>query len=388
MTRLKVVHVVTQLELGGAQQNTLHTVRRLNRAEFEPFLLCGPGGILDAEAGRESVPVTFVSALQRAVHPFKDPAAFFQLRRAFRSLRPDIVHTHSSKAGILGRWAAWSAGVPVVLHTFHGFGFTPGQSAPVRAAYVAAERWTARISTALVAVSRANRDEALARGIGRPDQFHLIRSGVPLGPYRSLAPRREPPAGIDLRPEEKLVLTIGPFKPQKNLKDFVRAAAAVLQRRSDVKFLVVGDGEGRLRLEEDLRRRGVADRVILAGWRRDVPALLARTDVFCMTSLWEGLPRSLVEAMAAGRPCVVNAVDGCRDLIEDGVNGFLIPPRHPLSTAERLLQILSDDELSDRLGRRARETVGDEFDIDGMVRAQEDLYRVLWAARPGPASPQ
>lgn len=387
MPRIKVAHIVTKLEWGGAQQNTLHTVRTLNRDFFDAHLICGPGGILDGEAGRDDVPVEFVSALQRAVHPVKDAAAFFQLRRLLRRLRPDIVHTHSSKAGILGRWAASAAGVPVVVHTFHGFGFHPAQPAPVRAAYVAVERWTARLSTALIAVSRANRDEALARGIGRPDQYHLIRSGVPLAPYRSLASRRDAPPGIVLGAEEKLVTTIGPFKPQKNLKDFLRAAAAVLQRRRDVKFLVIGDGDGRVRLEEEIRRRGLADHVVLAGWRRDVPALLARTDAFCMTSLWEGLPRSLVEAMAAGRPCVVNAVDGCRDLIDDGVNGFLVPPRHPLTTAERLLQILADDDLAFLLGRRARETIGDEFDIDGMVRAQERLYSALWSALTPKTSP-
>jgi glycosyltransferase involved in cell wall biosynthesis len=184
-------------------------------------------------------------------------------------------------------------------------------------------------------------------------------------------------AGLSLRPEDQLVTTIGPFKPQKHLRDFVRVAAAVTQRRDDVHFLVVGDGVGRALLEEEIRRRGVAGRVHLPGWRRDIPDILARTDVFCMTSLWEGLPRSLVEAMAAGLPSVVNAVDGCTDLIQDGINGFLIPPRHPLTTADRVLRLLADRAFAQGMGARARASIDDTFDIDGMVRAQEQLYLAL-----------
>lgn len=381
MTQIKVAHVVTLLELGGAQQNTLHTVRHLDRRTFAPVLVCGRGGRLDVEATGVAAPLYFISGLRRPIHPFTDLLAVYQLWRLFRKLSPDIVHTHSSKAGIVGRWAAWLARVPLRIHTFHGFGFHPGQNVFLRAALVAVERWSARISTALIVVSRANREEALARGIGRPDQFHLIRSGVSLSTYRSIVPHRQAVAGLSLRPEDRLVTTIGPFKPQKHLRDFVRVAAAVGQYRKDVHFLVVGDGDGRALLEKEIRRRGVEHRVHLPGWRRDIPEILARTDVFCMTSLWEGLPRSLVEAMAAGLPCVVNAVDGCRDLIRDGENGFLIPPRHPLTTADRILRLLNDPSLAQTLGARARDTIGEEFDIDGMVRAQEELYRNLFANR-------
>lgn len=377
MRRIKVVHIITRLEFGGAQQNTLFTVENLDPARFEVVLFIGRGGVLDSTLPGKVYRRERVIGLVRSVRPWADLCALGHLWLLLRRERPDIVHTHSSKAGILGRLAAAWAGVPVVVHTFHGFGFHSEQPFWVRTFFVALERWMARLSTALIAVSHANRVEALSRGIGRTGQFRLIRSGVDLSLYTTLARRRESPAGLGVLPHEKLIVTIGPFKPQKNLHDFLRAAEIVADRAPEARFLIVGDGAGRSALETRIASTGLTGRVVLAGWRRDIPAIMARADVFCMTSLWEGLPRALVEAMAAGLPCVVNAVDGCRDLVQDGVNGFLTPPKHPMATADRLLRILTDSEMAQRLGARARASIGDEFSIHTMVRQQEALYSAL-----------
>lgn len=377
MRRIKVAHIITRLEFGGAQQNTLHTVENLAPERFEVLLLVGRGGALDATPEGKAYRCVRVAGLVRAVRPWADLCALVHLWLLLRRERPDIVHTHSSKAGILGRLAAAWAGVPVVVHTFHGFGFHTEQPFWARAFYVALERWMARLSTVLVAVSQANRAEALSRGIGRPGQYRLIRSGVDLSLYTTLARRRESPAGLGVLPHEKLIVTIGPFKPQKNLRDFLRAAEIVAARAPEARFLIVGDGAGRAALESRIASTGLTGRVVLAGWRRDIPAIMARADMFCMTSLWEGLPRALVEAMAAGLPCVVNAVDGCRDLVQDGVNGFLTPPKHPMATADRLLRLLTDPEMAQRVGARARTSIGDEFSIRTMVRQQETLYASL-----------
>ncbi len=377
MRRIKVVHIITRLELGGAQQNTLHTVENIDPARFEGVLLAGGGGVLSTTPHGKAYRFVRVPGLVRSLRPWDDLRALVHLWVLLRREKPDIVHTHSSKAGVLGRLAAFAARVPVVVHTFHGFGFHPEQPAWVRGFYVALERGMARLSTVLIAVSRANRDEALALGIGRAGQYRLIRSGVDLAVYTALARRRESPAGLGVLPHEKLIVTIGPFKPQKNLHDFLRAAAIVAGRAPEARFLIVGDGAGRARLEARVESAELTGRVILAGWRRDIPAILARADIFCMTSLWEGLPRALVESMAAGLPCVVNAVDGCRDLIQDGVNGFLTPPKHPMATADRLLRLLTDPGMAARVGARARASVGDEFNIHTMVRQQEALYAWL-----------
>lgn len=379
--RIKVFHVITLLELGGAQRNTLHTVRNLDRTRFDPALVCGKGAVLDVEAAELRAPVHFVPALVRPVRPWKDAAALAGMVNIFRREKPDVVHTHSSKAGILGREAARLAGVPVIVQTFHGFGFTPGQSAPARAFYVALERRAAAFTTALIAVSEANRDLALSLGIGRLGQYHLIRSGVKLSDYLSLSRSRAPLPGVSLSPEHRLVATFGPFKPQKNLADFLEAAALVRRQCPEARFLMAGDGEGRAALEAERRRRGLEDAVFMPGWRKDVREILARADVFALTSRWEGLPRSLVEAMAAGVPPVVNDVDGCRDVVRDGANGFLVPPGRPDLTAERIVRLLKAPAKAEEMGRRARAAIGEEFDIDGMVRRQESLYEGLCAAR-------
>lgn len=388
MQRVKVIHVITQLELGGAQQNTLYTAEHLDRGAFEVVLLAGRGGVLARVPAGKPYRFIPVRGLGRPIRPWADALAMVNLYLIFRREKPDIVHTHSSKAGILGRCAAALAQVPVVIHTFHGFGFHSEQSRAVRGFFVWLERWMASLSTVLIAVSAANREEALARGIGRPSQFRLIRSGVDLSVYKSLAPRRESPAGLGLLPHDKVIATVGPFKPQKNLHDFLRAAKVVADRCAEARFLLVGDGRGREKIEREIQERGLAGKVVLAGWRRDIPVIFSRADLFCLTSLWEGLPRALVEAMASGRACVVNAVDGCKDLIQDGVNGFLTPPKHPMATADRLLRLLADPALAARMGARARASIGPEFDINEMVRRQEQLYTSLVSNTPFPKPPR
>jgi glycosyltransferase involved in cell wall biosynthesis len=382
--RLKVAHIITLLELGGAQQNTLYTVQHLDRAKFEPVLLCGRGAILDEETSRLDCRVRFLRTLVRPVNPLLDFLAFFELFLVLRQERPYIVHTHSSKAGILGRWAARWAGVPVIVHTFHGFGFTPTQKKWIRRLYVFLERNAARVSRVLIAVSKSNLEEAVGLGIGRRDQFRLIRSGVPLRLYTAIGHRLNSPAeDLTLSPEQKLVVTIGPFKPQKNLLDFVRAAAKIHAEYASARFLIVGDGALRGEIEAEIRRHGLEKVFFLPGWRRDIPNIFMRADVFVMTSLWEGLPRALVEAMAAGLPCVANAVDGVKDVLTDGQTGYLVPPHRPDITADRVLHLLRRPDEAMRMGQTARQSIGIEFDIDEMVRRQEELYDELAAAAAG-----
>ncbi|MBK8574139.1 MAG: glycosyltransferase family 4 protein [Elusimicrobia bacterium] len=378
--KIKIVHVVTLLELGGAQQTALTLLRNLPSDRFDPMLFCGREGFGLKRRYRAKFRVRFVPGLVRQIRPWWDLLALACLYRFLSKERPDIVHTHSSKAGVLGRIASVLAGVPVVVHTVHGFGFTPAQYSWVRWIFVFLERFLARRTAALVFVSKANRTEALARGIGSPSQMHLIRAAVELKDYFFLTRSRETPPGLPLQPTDRVVTTIGPFKPQKNLLDFIRAASLVSPRHPDVRFLVVGDGPGRFILESEIQRRGLARRFVLAGWRKDIPALLARSDVFCMTSLWEGLPMALVEAMAAGLPAVVNAVDGCTDVIVSGKNGFLTFPGDFRGTADRLMELLEDPPLAQQMGRCARESVGKEFDAPTMQRDHERLYLSLSAA--------
>lgn len=373
--RCRVLHVITMLELGGAQQNTLHTVRHLDRERYDVALAVGPGGMLDDEA--RSIPnltLNFVESLVREIAPARDVRAVAALVSLIREFRPDIVHTHSSKAGILGRLAAFLGGVPCVVHSVHGFGFTPAQRAPVRSAFVAVERLVAPLTTHFVAVSRANITEGVRRGLFARDDVTLIRSGFPLGefleaPRHRAAVRRELAIGDD----ELLVGGIACLKPQKDPLTFAAVAARVLDRVPRARFVLAGDGEMRGALEQRLSALGVADRVHLLGWRDDVPRLMHAMDVLLHTARWEGLPRVLPQAMAAGLPVVATAVDGAPEAIEDGVTGLLSAPRDVAGLAEGVIRLLDAAELRCRLGSAGRARVA-EFSDERLVPAQQRLY--------------
>jgi glycosyltransferase involved in cell wall biosynthesis len=380
--RVKVAHVITRLDLGGAQQNTLHTVRRLDPARFETLLVCGRGGLLDDEVRADaSVRAVFLDSLVREVSPLKDLLALLELTRVFAERRPAVVHTHSSKAGILGRLAAALAGVPVVVHTYHGFGFHDLQRPAVRGFYAALERFCARFTTRLVFVSRANARYAESLGLGRAEGATVIRSGVALSGYPAPVDARALKTSAGIGMHKKLVVSIGNLKPQKNAADFVAAAAKVAARVPDARFVFLGDGPQRRELEAKAFALGLNDVLFFLGWRRDGAQWLAAADAFAMTSLWEGLPRALVEAMKTGLPCVCYATDGVVDVLRDGENGFLVEPGDVDALAERLVRLLGDEALRRRLGEAAAASIGPEFDIDGMVRAQETLYEELLGER-------
>lgn len=375
---MKVLHVVTRLDLGGAQQNTLSTVAGLDPERFEAVLVAGPGGQLDEEAKRGPRRAVFIPALVREVSPFADLLALLQLANLFLAEKPDIVHTHSSKAGILGRLAARMAGVPRVVHTYHGFGFNDFQPHWVKRFYVALERFCCSLTDAVVFVSRANQDYARECGLGRESRWRLIRSGVDLSAFPArLADRAAKKAELQLGRHKPLVVSVGNLKPQKNPLDFVDLAQRVSREVPDCEFLFIGDGPLRRRMEFRIIAGGLSHRFSLPGWRRDAAEWLAAADVFVMTSLWEGLPRALVEAMKTGLPSVCYAADGVRDVIEDGVTGYLAPLRDVAAAAARVVALLKDPALRESMGRRAAASIGPEFEIAEMVRSQEALYDEL-----------
>jgi len=380
---VRVIHMITKLELGGAQQNTMFTVANLDREFFSPMLWSGPGGILTEDAAKlfkddfQVVPHLF-----RGVNPKNDWLALWELRRMLKKEQaktngPIIVHTHSSKAGILGRTAAFCAGIPVIIHSYHGFGFNDFQPWPVREAYVLAEKITGWITDRFIFVSRANQTKAANLRLGRPEQYNLVRSGIELAefqpkPIDRRAKRRE----MGVAEDGKVVVMVACLKPQKNPADFVRAASLVLKEIPDAWFVVAGDGELRPKMEQAISETGVKDRVKLLGWRTDIPEILWACDLMVLTSLWEGLPRVFPQAMAAGLPIVATSVDGAPEAVIQGENGYLVPPRDFQGIARRVVELLKDDAKRAQMAGRAAELVP-EWDIYKMVRDQEQLYQRL-----------
>ncbi|MBI3299488.1 MAG: glycosyltransferase family 4 protein [Elusimicrobia bacterium] len=373
MSRRKVLHIVTRLDLGGAQQNTLYTVGHMDPARFEMVLACGAGGVLDDEAKSLGVKVRFVEDLVREVSPLRDLTALFQLAQIIREENPDVVHTHSSKAGILGRLAARLVGVPYVIHTFHGFGFHDRMNALVKWVTVGIEKLAAEWSDRLIFVSKANMETARELGFVEDGNWSLIRSGVKLSALPAKVDREAKRRELGVRIHKPLVIGIGNLKPQKNAEDFLRVAEAALKEVPEACFIYIGDGPLRSKLEARIIARGMSGKVKLIGWRRDTAELLAASDVFLSTSLWEGLPRALVEAMKTRLGCACYAVDGIKDVLQDGVNGYAAPAGDWERLAAGTISLLKDAGLRERLGKAAAASIGQEFDIDEMVREQSRL---------------
>ncbi|HNW45356.1 MAG TPA: glycosyltransferase [Elusimicrobiales bacterium] len=376
---IKVLHIITRLDFGGAQANTLYTVAHLDRSKFDVSLLAGPGGILEEKAAPGTL--THAAALGRAINPLSDLAALFGLYRFIRRAAPDVVHTHSSKAGILGRLAAAAARVPVVVHTFHGFGFHPGQNFLKRGFFILLEKICALFSDALVFVSKDNMKTAAAAGIGSPAGYRLIRSGVKLGRYPAPVARAEKLAQLGIDPGSLVITAIANAKPQKNPGDFLEAAARLLPSRPRARFVFVGGGEALEALRSGAAGRGLAKTCLFPGWREDSAEILAASDIFALTSLWEGLPRSLVEALRTGLPAVCYRADGVTDILADGINGFSVEKNDLDGFCAALARVMDDAQLRARLAAGAAATDLAEFDIDHMVRQQEELYLGLLARK-------
>jgi glycosyltransferase involved in cell wall biosynthesis len=286
-----------------------------------------------------------------------------------------LVHTHSSKAGILGRWAARGAGIRAVVHTYHGFGFTPGQPPALRRALIAAERATRPLTTAFVCVSRDNLEVGQRLGVLDPARTRLIRSGFPLSEFRpgTLSTLRDE---LGVEAGTLLVGMVACLKPQKAPVDFVLAAARVRQAHPSARFVLAGDGELRPQVEAAIAAHGLGGAVMLLGWRRDVPNVLAALDVCVLTSRWEGLPRVVPQALAMGVPVVATAVDGTPEAIAHGVTGLVVPPGRPEAVAGEVIRLLSEPALRRRMSAAGPASVR-EFDAETMVAQLVELYDAL-----------
>jgi glycosyltransferase involved in cell wall biosynthesis len=389
---IKVCHIITKLELGGAQQNTLYTVKSLDRRRFVPLLITGSEGVLVEEAKLyHDVKQYYLPELVREIRPIKDLVAFYkiwQILRREKRATPQmslIVHTHSSKAGILGRWAAQFAGVSCIIHSIHGFGFHEYQSTLMRYLFISLEWLTSKITTHFIAVASANIEAGTRVGLFSQSQVSLIRSGIDLARFQDLC---EYPASkiqdirekilqeLRISPHKKIVGMIACFKPQKAPLDFVGAMKMVADIHPDVHAIMIGDGVLRPQIETMIARYHLENVISLLGWRTDIPELLRMCQVLVLTSLWEGLPRVCPQAMAVGIPIVATNIDGIPEAVHDGVNGFLVQPGNIQEIAEKISYLLSNPEIAKNMGIQGQKYV-QEFDIQRMVQQQEALYHSL-----------
>jgi glycosyltransferase involved in cell wall biosynthesis len=387
-----VCHVITKLELGGAQEVALYAVSHLDRSKFRPLLVAGPGGLLTDEAQTlPGVEVHILSALARRVHALADLVAFVELICLFRRLRPTIVHTHSSKAGILGRWAAWCARVPVIIHTIHGYGITPAQPPWLRRVLILLERMTGWITTHWIAVAQADIKKGIEWRLFDRTQVSVVRPGIDPQPFQTIidpATRHALRAEFGAGPAEYLVGTVACLKPQKAPEDFLAVAKLVCEVVPEARFVFIGDGDLRPRIESLIKQSGLHNRMHLAGWRRDIPTVMKVFDAFLLTSHWEGLPRVLLEARTIGLPVVATRVGGVEEVIVQDRHGWLSDPGDVAGLSAQLIRVLKSRDGQPHGRSQPAEALPKEFHLEEMVKQYESLYDRLLDDRRGGKAPR
>jgi len=381
---MRVTHIITRLVVGGAQENTVASVLGLRQIPgVEVRLLSGPttgpeGSLESAFAGAPEI-LTRVPELVRPVHPLKDWLALRHLEKILRRQQPDIVHTHSGKAGILGRLAACRAAVPVIIHHIHGPSFGPFQGPLANGLFTAAERYAAKVTTQFVCSAQAMTRIYLAAGIGRPEMFTRIFSAFPVEPFVQAVNDPGLRTSLGLPLNAFVIGNIARLAPLKGHEDLLIAFRSLLPHCPNARLLLVGDGGLRSQLEARTRALGLADKVIFTGLvpPGEVPRYVGIMDCLAHLSAREALSRALPQALAAGRPVVAYDFDGADEICLEGETGFLIHSGDTAAVAKRLLQLAGDAPLRERLGRRGQRFVRENFTIEQMVENLHDLYLKL-----------
>ncbi|MFW6124580.1 MAG: glycosyltransferase family 4 protein [Pirellulales bacterium] len=386
---MRVAHVITRLILGGAQENTLLCCEDLLREYGDEVLLItgpavGPEGSLLERGRRSGIPMRVIAPLRRPIHPWRDAAAYRRIRQTLRQFRPHVVHTHSAKGGMLGRAAAWSLGVPAVVHTVHGAPFHPYQDPATRWLYRCCERWAARRCHAMISVADAMTDLMVEAHVAPRETFITIDSGMEVEPYLDAGRHREQSrAALGYSPEDVVIGKVARLFHLKGHRYVIAAARQVVAEVPNARFLLVGDGRFRDRLRHRIDRAGLSDRFQFVGLVPPdrLPALFAAMDLVVHASLREGLPRVLPQALLAGRPVVSFDIDGAREVVDDET-GCLVAPKDVGGLGRALVRLAGDAELRRRLGQGGRRRLAERFDHRRTTAEIRALYARLLGAEP------
>lgn len=374
------------MAIGGAQENTLLTLRGLQERGFSVCLVTGQTasheGSLEKEVRRLGIPIFFLRQLVREVSPVQDVYALLWLIFFFRKERFDLVHTHTSKAGFLGRLAARVAGVPFVVHTPHGHVFHSYFSKGKTALFLVLERALAPLTDQLIALTRAEQEEHVAQQVGTYSQFTVIPSGI-------LLPERLPGRGLQAKairsklfPEgAKVVGTISRLSPVKGVRVLLESMARLKKEFPEAHLLVVGDGEERSALEERAEQLGLREKVRWAGFQKDIFSFLEAMDLFVLASLNEGMGKAVVQAAACRKAVVVSRIGGLKDLVVPGQTGLLATPGNARDFAQKIALLLSSSQLRAEFGEALFHSLFPAYRADAMVEAIASCYRKLASTR-------
>jgi glycosyltransferase involved in cell wall biosynthesis len=378
---IKVLHIITQLVLGGAQDNTLVTVAKHNRSKFQVHLASNPNGFWLERSKKVADVFHPLTHLVNPISPFEDFIALIEIVKLLRREKFDIIHTHSSKAGILGRWAGRIAGVPVIVHTVHGFAFHDFMPTWKKQLYIFLERISRSCADFYITVSELNRKEAVQLKLFNFDNSITVYSGIDLTKLDRDADLNLVKSQIGIPEKWQTIVSVGRLDRQKSPGFLIDSFAHVLQHHPDTLLLLVGDGELRQELEDQVSRLDITNKVRFLGSREDVPEILKIADIFALSSLWEGLGRAMTEAMLVGKPVVVPAIYGIPEIVHHHETGLLFEAKNVEQLADNLVYLLDHPDERDRLGQNAKNLTRKLFDGDAMVRQIEGVYEKLLDAK-------
>ena len=386
---MRIMHISTRLILGGSQENTVLSCEGQAEAGHTVSLVYGPiygpeGSLLERVKQHGGIEMIETPNLVRDLSPLRDLRCYFDLKKIIAQWQPDVVHTHSSKAGILGRLAAWKARVPCVVHTIHGLAFHPFQNKWRNAIYIAAERFAARRCHRIVCVADAMRDQALAARIGRRDQYVTVYSGIETDPF--VQPSHSPQAmraELGLAEDDFVLGTIARLAELKGHDDLLDALSPMMHTHSNIKLLWVGDGWWRDRLMKRVQCLGLESQVVLTGLvePQRIPECLGAMNVLVHPSYREGLPRAVPQALLSGVPAIVYDVDGAKEVCIDGEVGRLVPPGDLTALRDAVQWMMDHPKERQEMGQRGRERCKDRFGAAGMVKKLETIYAQVLAQR-------
>lgn len=385
--KLKICHVITRMIVGGAQENTLLTCLGHLQKGHEVVLVTGPSpgreGRLLAHVDFPEFEIVEMPELVRELNPVRDLEAYGRLKRFFRERNFDVVHTHSSKAGVVGRFAARAAGIPVVVHTVHGQAFHPYEKGWRNSLYKLSERLAAKQCDKIYAVAQAMIDQCVAARIAPREKYMVVYSGMDTSRFANASREPELRRELGIPERARVIATVARLFPLKGYEYVIPAAAELIREFPDTHLLIIGDGP----MYDELRRRiaglGLTGHFHFAGLIApdQVARHLAQADLLWHLSLREGLPRSVVQALATGIPAIGYRLDGTPEVILDGQTGFCIEPEKVEQVVEATRKIWRDDTLRETMGRNGRELVRERFDWRRMADILEAEYLALAAAK-------
>ena len=376
---VRILHIHTLPVISGSGINTFLTMRGMKGNRYESVLACAPGGTLIDLVQRHGMEVMTFPSLVQPLHPLKDFKAILDLTGHLMTKRYQVVHTHNSKAGFIGRLAAKLARVPVIVHTVHGFAFHRQEPPWRRTLFRNLERLASQWCDQMIFISQPLVDWAVNEGIGCSGKMTRIYSGIEMDRFHpvSVQEKNRLRAGWGLHEDDAVIGMVSKLWEGKGHAFLLRAFKEIKEEKPQARLVIVGEGYLMESLKTLVSRMGLSEAVIFTGFLEDVPQIIATFDVAVLPSYFEGMGRVLLEAMAMEKPVVGTRVGGIPDLIEEGLNGYLVSPGNEKELASAVVKILNDRDLALKMGQTGRKKMTDRFSAESMVRSIEEVYSEL-----------